>query len=92
MGSVLLTSSVWRVLVLEGCQRYEAVMGRLEVGDADEDVDDGLRVKSGDAGAADVTHATDDPSADRLFQQRALLLEAPRPRRIGRNYPNGFIS
>ena len=84
--------SVRGVSILNCCQRLDARARRAEVGDPGKNVDDRLRVKSGDACAADVMHATGDPSADRLFQQRALLLEAPRPRRIGSSDANPFIT
>ena len=67
---VHLGAEIGRVQVVESGERLEAGPRRLQVLDADEDVDDRLRVQARDRRAADVMDATGDPDTDRGLERR----------------------
>ncbi|HEV7399309.1 MAG TPA: hypothetical protein VGN84_03470 [Solirubrobacterales bacterium] len=77
---------------VEPGERLKAPASYLEVAYAGEDVDDRLGLEAGNRGAADMVDAAHDPFADRLFEQRALLLESSRPAWIGRRELDGSVA
>jgi hypothetical protein len=88
---VHLVGKVRRVEVVELGQGLEARARGLEIGDADEDVDDRLRFEARDRGAADVVDTADRPVADRRLEECPLALEPGRPRRVVGDQPDRLV-
>ena len=86
------SAEIGRVEVVEPRQRLEAGPRRLEVVDADEDVDDRLGVEAGHRGAADVVDAARRPLARSPPSSAARSrVESVRPGGVVRDEADRFV-
>src|SRR5688572_22059747 len=77
-------SPVRRVAVVERGEQVDAGSRRVEIGDADHDVDDRLGGQAGDGGAADVVHTAGDPEGEGRGEEARLAFEVGWPGRVVR--------
>lgn len=89
---VHLGGAIGGVAVAELSEAVEAGARRLQVLDTDEDVDDGLGIKSRYSSAAHVVNTAYGPIAERARERNAFLVEARRPSRVVALDPHGLVS